>query len=190
MRWALGSRDEACKGDGRFTSRILCFGWEYTLTLRQNCIKSNRADVLSDQHASVNKLHTLLDTESVDLLESNCSPTVIDRYEQGSTLGIPLDSLLFNRCMYLGFEIMRIFYVGGGKQDLKTRFEEPRNDEGGKWRAWPAMTTRDLRTKKSTAKRSRANVWFLKSDRTFAWERLAIDFLSQWRAKSRVDDLL
>ena len=53
----------------------------------------------------------------------------------------------------------------------------------------PRSTTRDLRTKKSTAKRSRANVWFLKSDRTFAWERLGIDFLSQMTVRrSRVDD--
>ena len=34
---------------------------------------------------------------------------------------------------------------------------------GGKWRAWPRSTTQDLRTKKSTAKRSRANVRTLKS---------------------------
>ena len=36
---------------------------------------------------------------------------------------------------------------------------------GGKWHTPdPRTTTRDLRTKKSTAKRSRANVWTLKSE--------------------------
>ena len=45
----------------------------------------------------------------------------------------------------------------------------------------PRSSTRDLRTKKSTAKRSRANVWFVKSDQgnliERSQERLAIDFL-------------
>ena len=35
----------------------------------------------------------------------------------------------------------------------------------------PRSTTQDLRTKKSTAKRSHANVWTLKSDRTNLIER-------------------
>ena len=45
----------------------------------------------------------------------------------------------------------------------------------------PRLSTRDLRTKKSTAERSRANVWFVKSDQgnliERSQERLAIDFL-------------
>ena len=53
-------------------------------------------------------------------ISRNRSPTVIDRYEQGSTLGIPLDSLLFKRCMYLGFEIfMSIYHLVGGETRSK-----------------------------------------------------------------------
>ena len=49
----------------------------------------------------------------------------------------------------------------------------------------PRSTTQDLRTKKSTAKRSRANVWTLKSDRTNLIERSGCEGLEWSIAKNQ-----